>query len=99
MKTYETLLAIALLAGFQANAAPQPENSPVANVTVERKIHLLNPVTQGTKEKNKIERYGNISSQPWTVAVGWQPGESAFLDGRPHETHLNLIWFGAAPQP
>jgi hypothetical protein len=100
MKRYGTLLAIGLLAGFQAAAAPQPGVSTVFNTTAKKDISLLNPPPQTTEDKHKIERYGNMSSQPWTKTVGWHPGAamSAFEDGEIHEPQLNLIWTGNEPQ-
>jgi hypothetical protein len=95
MKTYGTLLAIGLLAAFQAAAAPQPQPSqnPSAYNKVEKDFPWLN--SQSTSaEKNKIERYGNMSSQPWTEIVGWHPGTSQFPDAENYESQLILFQTG-----
>src|SRR5882724_5967721 len=100
MKTYATLLAIGSLAVFQATAATQPENSPASEMTAEGKIQVFTPLTpqaQTKEAKNKIERYGNMSSQPWTQTVGWHPGASEFPDTDMHESKLNVIWTGHEP--
>jgi hypothetical protein len=100
MKTYATLLAIGSLAVFQATAAPQARDSSTSDMTVERKIQVFTPLTpsvQTTEDKNKIERYGNMSSQPWTEIVGWHPGTTQFPDADTHESKLNLIWIGHEP--
>jgi hypothetical protein len=88
-----------LLAGFQAVAAPPLEISTAFNTTAKKNISLLNPPPQTTEDKNKIERYGNMSSQPWTKIVGWHPGTpmSAFDDAEVHEPQLNLAWIGNEP--
>jgi hypothetical protein len=99
MKTYGTLLAIGMLAVLQVTAAPRPEDSS-ANMTAEGKIQVFTPLTasaQTPEDKNKIERYGNMSSQPWTQIVGWHPGTSQFPDAETHESKLTLIWIGHEP--
>jgi hypothetical protein len=99
MKTYGTLLAIGMLAVFHAAAAPEPENTSTSGMTVERKIQVFTPLTpppQTTEDKNKIERYGNMSSQPWTQIAGRNSGVSQF-DGDMHGANLNLIWIGHEP--
>jgi hypothetical protein len=100
MKTYATLLAIGSLIVFQATAAPHPENSSASDMTAERGIHVFTPLTppaQTMEDKNKIEHYGNMSSQPWTKIAGWHPGASQFPDAKTHESKLILIWIGHEP--
>ena len=100
MKTYGTLLAIGLLAVFQATAAPQSENSSTSDMTAERKIQVFTPLTpppQTTEDKNKIERYGNMSSQPWAQIASTHSGASQFTDGDTHGANLTLIWIGHEP--
>ncbi|HEX3889710.1 MAG TPA: hypothetical protein VHX90_02575 [Verrucomicrobiae bacterium] len=100
MKTYATLLAIGSLAVFQTVAAPQAGNSSASEMTAEKKIQVFTPLTpppQTTEDKNKIERYGNMSSQPWTQIAGGHPAVSQFADGNMHGANLNLIWIGHEP--
>jgi hypothetical protein len=100
MKTYGTLLAIGLLAVFQAAAAQQSENSSTSEMTAERKIQVFTPLTpppQTTEDRNKIERYGNMSSQPWTQIAGRHSGVLQSADGDMHEANLTLIWIGHEP--
>ena len=100
MKTYATLLAIGSLLVFQTTAAPHLENSSASDMTVERGIQVFTPLTtpaQTTEVKNKIEHYGNMSSQPWTKIMGWHPGASQFSDAETHESKLTLIWIGHEP--
>ena len=99
MKTYRTILAIGLAAVFPTVALAQSENPYVANVTIEKKLHLFTPLTPSTitEPKDKIERYGNMSSQPWAQIVGWHPGTSQFPDADTHESKLDLIWIGHEP--
>ena len=94
-------MAFALCAATQAVAVDQ-SNDAFASANIQKKtLHVVNPFAE-TKagDKDKIERFGEMSSQPWTQTVGWHPGEpSAFMDAKIHEPKLQLFWIGAEPQP
>jgi hypothetical protein len=94
------IIAVALCAAARAAVVNQSTNAPAhANIKT-KMLHLANPFTPAKAEdKSKIERYGGMSSRPWTQIVGWHPGEpAAFTDGKTHVAELPLLWIGAKPQ-
>jgi hypothetical protein len=99
---------VALGAALQAVAAPQMTNAPAlkspnpsASVKTEKKsVHLLNPVPQpGAKEKNKIERLGNMSSQPWGAIAEQNSAAAAaaFCGPEMREPKCYVVWIGHEP--
>jgi len=60
-----------------------------AMVTNTNNYHWFTPPPAA--RQSQIYRVGNMSSQPWTQIVGWNPGTSAFATGETAEPQLVLF--------
>jgi len=98
----KTIIVMVAAAGLAWQAVAAPENSPSASTHVRK-----NPAHQqvypfvGPKvtPKDRIDRYGGISSRPWAQTVGWSSGPSMFAGDRErfHDVQFNLFWVGRTP--
>jgi hypothetical protein len=54
---------------------------------------FLNGLHFGSGEKDKVERYEEISSRPWTQIVGWHPATPSweYENAIVHEPQLSLF--------
>jgi len=107
MKTKAAIAVIAFAGIFQLAAAqplgrPAPAAAPAekhqavsANVAVAKyQLQVTTPWSGPvTKKTGKIERFGNMSSRPWTKIVGWHPGAPSWTyeDGENQEPQLQVI--------
>jgi hypothetical protein len=57
---------------------------------LKRFAQLFNPLAPA-EPPQPITRIGRLSSQPWTATVGWNPGQSAFLNERTDVPTLTLL--------
>ena len=102
MKKGGTLVIVALGIALRAGAVPPtpptptpqaaPQNTPSvsASAAVSKKgFRWFAP--SPVENRYKIERYGNMSSQPWTAIVGWHPGMSQFPTGETAAPALTLV--------
>jgi len=107
MKTRTAITAIVFAGIFQlawaqppnsvapANATAQKNQTVSANVTVRKhQIQVTTPWSgPASKKTGKIERFGNMSSRPWTQIVGWHPGAPSwsYEDGEIHEPQFQVV--------
>jgi len=95
-------IIVTVVLGLAAQAvALDPTSGPSASAKLPnaKLFQWAKPLAQTqAPDKLKIERFGGMSSEPWTKIVGWHPGEpSAFMDLRGNESGWPLPWFGAEP--
>jgi len=102
MKRKAIFLTIA--AGLVAQAvalAADSNNTPSASANVrQNKLQPIYQFTQpNTSDMYRIDRYGGISSRPWTQTAGWASQTTQFAGDREnlYEPHFNLFWLGARP--
>jgi hypothetical protein len=106
MKVNRTLLAIGLLVLLQAAAVGQSTNKNVSASSSKAQIKPVYPVVEyklqtkksGTEPKDKIVRYGGVSSsQAWTTIVTRRDNPTVFHDCSKHEPEFCLLSFGHKP--
>ena len=95
MKTYGTLLAIALaaipLGGLaKGGAQPLPDHSLRTKAVKQTQPSPFLPLSD---KPVAISRVGKMSSQPWTDIVGWHQGQSKFLTAETAQPKLVLFSF------
>jgi len=64
------------------------------------KAQFVNPFLPAKAvNSDRIERYGQMSSQPWSQIVSHNDEEgSMYTDAITHEPKIHLFWIGAEPQ-
>jgi hypothetical protein len=107
MKIKTAITAFAFAGVFQLVAAQPPSQPALAKTTAEKnqgmsanvavakhQFQVTTPFSKLTpKRTEKIERYGSMSSRPWTQIAGWHPGAPlwTYEDGENQEPQLVLL--------
>jgi hypothetical protein len=101
MKTTMIITAFAICAATQVMAADPSTSASKPEFTQKTtKAQFANPFAP-TKAVNsdRIERYGRMSSQPWSQIASHHEDEgSMYTDAITHEPKIRLFWIGAEPQ-
>ena len=108
MKVKSTVLVLGLFGVLQSGALGQSTNLDLSASAAKTQIKPVYPVVEykldlqkpGTKKPatDKIEHFGQQSSQPWVVIATRNQKPSAIHDASTHEPQLYLCVFGRAPQ-
>ena len=101
MNTKMIITALAICAATSLMAAdPSASTSKPEFTQKKTTTQFANPFapTKATGS-DKIERYGRMSSQPWSqIAIHHEEEGSIYTDAITHEPKIHLFWIGAEPQ-
>ncbi len=105
MKTISYIVALMLSAAARAMALDQsnhnPADAPAIRLEV-KSVFTANPYARSKeiKDENKIDRFGGMSSRPWSqIASRNSDGPSMLTEVQNQESGLPLFWIGARPSP
>jgi hypothetical protein len=101
MKTTMIITAVAMGAAIQVMGADPSASTSKPELT--QKIpaaQFANPFAPTkASSSDTIERYGRMSSQPWSqIAAHHEDEGSLYTDAINHEPKIHLFWLGVEPQ-
>jgi len=100
METRMIITAFAICAATQVMAAdPSASTSKPEFTQKKTTTQFANPFAPAKAAgSDKIERYGQMSSQPWSQIASHHEDESSmYTDAITHEPKIHLFWIGAEP--
>jgi hypothetical protein len=100
MKTRMIITAFTIGAAIQVMASDPSASTLKPELNQKMTVQFANPFAPTkTASSDKIERYGGMSSQPWSQIAAHHEDESSMYAGTfTPEPRLHLFWIGAEPR-